>query len=267
MTLRSIGLRLINRLPSSLAARLRGDSAVAGVLRPISNRVLPTGPTVVEVRSGLAAGILLEIFPQSEKYYWLGTYETEVLQEIAARLRPGSTYWDVGAHAGYMVAVASRIVGPAGTVVAFEPNPDNVRRLLRTIELNNLSNVTVRDVALSDGVGQARFYLTDSSSTGSLRPGFPLAPTLLVRTSTLDEELKAGPTPDLVKIDVEGSEEDVFAGAIELLEVCRPDFVVEVLTPERRRVVEQTLDGYGTSMLDGRNMVASPRSPEGLDSR
>ena len=254
--MRSIGVRLVDRLPSSLAARLQGHSRAAALLRPIVNRLLPIGPSVVEVRSGLAAGIRLEILPRSEKYYWLGTYEPQVLHEIATRLRPGATYWDVGSHVGYMVAVASRLVGPTGTVVAFEPNPENVRRLRRTIELNDLRNVTVRDVALSDCVGQSQFFLSDSSSMGSLLSGPFGTPTVPVRTSTVDEELKTVAVPDLVKIDVEGSEDAVLEGAAKLLRDRRPELIVEVLTPERRREVERRLVGYRTSMLDRTNMLA-----------
>jgi FkbM family methyltransferase len=264
MTMRSIGVRLGDKLPSSLAARLRGDSGAAALLRPIVTRLLPTGPSVVEVRSGLAAGIRLDIFPRSEKYYWLGTYEPQVLEAIATRLRPGASYWDVGAHLGYMVAVASRLVGPTGTVVAFEPNPENVRRLRRTIELNDLRNVMVRDVALSDHLGESQFFLSGSSSMGSLLPGPSGTPTVHVRTSTIDEELKTVPIPDLVKIDVEGGEDAVLAGATGLIEHHRPELIVEVLTPERQREVERRLVGYQTSMLDESNMLASPIPVEAL---
>lgn len=264
MTMRSIVVRLVDWLPSSLAARLKGDTGAAALLRPITNWVFPAGTSVVEVRSGLASGIRLEIFPRSEKYYWLGTYEPQVLREIATRLRPGATYWDVGSHVGFMVAVASRLVGPTGTVVAFEPSPENVRRLRQTIELNDLRNVTVRDVALSDRVGQAQFFLSDSSSMGSLVSGSSPAGTVPVRTNTIDEELRSVPIPDLVKIDVEGWENAVLAGATRLLEGHRPVLIVEVLTPERRRVVERRLVGYRTSMLDERNMLASPTPREAV---
>jgi hypothetical protein len=79
-----------------------------------------------------------------------------------------------------------------------------------------------------------------------------------VRTSAIDEEFKTMPTPDLVKIDVEGSENAVLAGATRLLESHRPELIVEVLTPEWRREVERRLVGDRMPMLDERNMLASP---------
>lgn len=262
--MRSIGVKLVDRLPSPIAARLKGDSGAAALLRPITNWLLPVRPSVVEVRSGLAAGLRLEILPRSEKYYWLGTYEPEVLEEIAKRLRPGTTYCDVGAHIGYMVAVASRLVGPTGTVVAFEPNPENIRRLRRTIELNDLRNVMIREVALSDCVGESQFFLSSSSSMGSLLPGPSGTPTVPVRTSTIDEELKTLAVPDLVKIDVEGGENAVLMGAARLIEDHRPELIVEVLTPERRREIERRLVGFRAAMLDERNMVALPTQVEAV---
>jgi hypothetical protein len=65
--------------------------------------------------------------------------------------------------------------------------------------------------------------------------------------------------PDLVKIDVEGNEGAVLAGAVELLE-RQPPLIVEVLSPGQRQLVMQLLGGYETSMLDGRNMLAVSRS-------
>lgn len=264
--MRSIGLRLIDHLPSSLATRLRGESAIATVLRPIANWLLPQSQSVVTVRSGHAAGVRLEIDPRSEKYYWLGTYEPQVLDALAARLRTGATYWDVGAHLGYLVAVASRLVGPTGTVVAFEPNPENIRRLRRTIELNDLQNVIVREVALSDRIGQSEFHIHVASSMGSLLPDSTSTSSIAVATRTADEELKSMSSPDLVKIDVEGSENAVLAGAGRLLE-RRPALIVEVLTREQREEVEMGLGGYETSMLDERNMLALPKPGKGEDVR
>jgi FkbM family methyltransferase len=224
--------------------------------------MLPDVVSVVEVRSGIAEGIRLAIFPRSEKYYWLGTYEPQVLREIATRLRPGDTYWDVGSHIGYMVAVASRLVGPNGSVIAFEPNPENLRRLRRTIELNELRNVTVRDVALTDRVGESQFFLSGSSSMGSLLQRAHETTAVSVRTSTIDEELKTLSLPALVKIDVEGNESRVLAGATQLLGGRHADLIIEVLTQAQQVAVVQSLVGYQTSMLDERNMLAWPSSVE-----
>jgi FkbM family methyltransferase len=157
-----------------------------------------------------------------------------------------------------MVAVASRLVGQTGQVVAFEPDPENLLRLRRTIELNDLQNVTVRDVALSDRVGESQFFPDSSSSKASLEPRTPGASPISVRTSTIDEELKTLPSPALVKIDVEGHESRVLAGGTHLLGGAGPDMIIEVLTQVQRSEVARSLVGYETSMLDDRNLLARP---------
>jgi FkbM family methyltransferase len=206
----------------------------------------------------------LEIYPRTEKYYWLGTYERAVVEELSARLAPGNTFWDVGSHIGYIAAIASRLVGPTGSVVAFEPNPENVRRLRRTIELNHLHNVIVREVALSHQVGRSLFHVGDAPSMGSLQPNPTSKSSIPVWTETVDEELGRSPFPNLVKIDVEGSECAVLAGAVRLLQ-RRPPLIVEVWSSEQRQLAAQMLSGYTTSMLDGQNMLAlsRPRGAEG----
>ena len=49
--------------------------------------------------------------------------ETHVLRWIRESLRPGDTFFDVGAHRGWMSLVAAKRVGPRGRAVAFEPSP------------------------------------------------------------------------------------------------------------------------------------------------
>jgi len=55
--------------------------------------------------------------------YLFGTWETDLATFVRRRLRPGDTFVDVGANIGCISALASRLVGPRGTVVAIEPSP------------------------------------------------------------------------------------------------------------------------------------------------
>ena len=52
---------------------------------------------------------------------WLGTYELPKVELFAGTIQEGMTVFDIGAHAGYYSLIASRAVGGAGHVVAFEP--------------------------------------------------------------------------------------------------------------------------------------------------
>jgi FkbM family methyltransferase len=164
-----------------------------------------------------------------------------------------------------MVVAASRVVGPTGEVVAFEPNPENLRRLHRTIELNELSNVRVRPVAVSDVTGEAQFLPHPESSMGRLVDASDRG-TFLVGTTTLDAELATGRPPHLVKIDVEGHEASVLAGAEAVRARVRPVFIIEVLSTESRVTVTTELPGYRTDMIDRTNLLAIPHGgPAGAD--
>lgn len=261
MGIRRVSVSLVDRLPAPVARRLRGTGPAVRFLRAIANPMLPDTFTVVTVRSGRAAGTRIEIDPRSEKYYWLGTYEPRVLDLLADCLRPGDVFWDVGAHAGFMVAAASRLVGPRGAVVAFEPNPENAHRLRRTIEMNGLINVTLREVALSSRVGTSDFFVPGSSSMGSLVPSSGTGQRFTVETSTVDAEARSLPAPALVKIDVEGSELDVLDGAEALLATHHPPLIIEILSADQLLAVERRLPGYELRSLDDRNYLAVARKP------
>src|ERR1035437_4240958 len=52
-----------------------------------------------------------------------GAWEPEMTDEFKRLVRPGMTVLDVGANIGYHTVLASRLVGPKGRVLAFEPDP------------------------------------------------------------------------------------------------------------------------------------------------
>src|SRR2546427_4129523 len=120
---------LMNRTPDPLAALFRSDTLGARLLRPLINRFVPMGLTWVVVRSGTVRGLHLLIDPQHEKFYWSGTHEPPLQQTIVRILRPGMSFWDIGANIGFFTLLASRCVDDAGHVHAFDPMAQNRARL------------------------------------------------------------------------------------------------------------------------------------------
>jgi FkbM family methyltransferase len=134
---------------------------------------------------------------------WLGFYEYEKQQVIAREVRPGSVFYDVGAHVSFYTLLASSLVGH-GKVFAFEPVPRNVAFLRKHLALNRVSNVEVLEVAVSDTHGRARFQIEPTGFMGHLSNEGGIG----VLTTTLDSLIQEGRIlpPSYIKMDIEGAE-------------------------------------------------------------
>jgi FkbM family methyltransferase len=165
-------------------------------------------------------------------------YEPRYVAVLKTLLGPGDRVFDVGANIGFYSVLFSRWVGPAGKVIAYEPDSTNVTLLQRNLESNGCENTVVREIALSDKTGEDQFSLdTVTRSTGHLGPGPTYAETIFgaatetavtVSTGTLDEEAERWGPPNLIKLDIEGGEFDVLSGGVGLLDRDGP-FVVSEL--------------------------------------
>jgi FkbM family methyltransferase len=252
MKLRTAVTAALNRGPEPLTRRIVQSTKLRNVLRPVVNMLVPTEYTEVVVRSGRGAGLRLRIDPQVEKYYWTGQHETAVQDALSGWLRPGGVVWDVGAHIGFMSLIAQRAVGSAGTVVAFEPIPENAERLRGHIAANRAA-VRVVEAGVAREVGEAVMYKHGGSTLQwSLEP-LPGSERLTVPITTLDAALANHPVPDVVKIDAEGAEADILAGATQLLE-HGPVIIVEIWdSPDQVRALLPS--GWTVEDLDGSNYL------------
>jgi FkbM family methyltransferase len=156
-----------------------------------------------------------------------------MLKEITA----DKVFFDIGANIGYYSILASKRVGEKGAVVAFEPVISNLTFLQRHVELNSAKNVRVLPFALSDKQSIASFSLGQNSAMGHLSENGDSAENLVyVPTITLDEITeKMNLMPDVMKIDVEGAEMEVFAGATKVLSEAKPTIFLSTHSPELRR--------------------------------
>lgn len=151
---------------------------------------------------------------------WLGSYEYDKQRLFEQTIASGSTVYDIGANVGFYTLLASVLVGETGHIFAFEPLPRNVLYLREHIRLNALTNVQTLAVAVADYTGFASFAEDVNASQGHIA----VQGTLTVETVCLDELIQQGklPTPDYIKIDVEGAELAVFAGARQMLTKAHP---------------------------------------------
>src|SRR5690606_26233032 len=171
-----------------------------------------------------------------------GTYEPGQTRPAEELIRPGATVMDVGAHVGYYTLLFSRLAGPAGRVVAFEPNPRNLPVLRWHVARNRCGNVRVEAAAAAERTGAARFERGGGSGTGRLAESGAVE----VRTIRLDDFMSAeGAGPDVVKIDVEGAELDVLRGAADMLRDARPTVLLSTHGQDLHRACVDLLRGQG----------------------
>ena len=196
--------------------------------------------------------------------YLTGVYEPPTARVIAGLLEPGDTFIDVGANSGFFTLLASTRVGPGGRVLAFEPVPAMQKRLLENIALNEVDNVTVHNVALSNTEGVLPLFEGPEGHKGisSLRHIENSAATINVRTLPLDSFSDTLSKLKLVKIDVEGAEQLVLEGMASILHTYHPYLVLEITDDYLRAF------GHGAVQLASRLAAIGYRmfeiEPEGL---
>jgi FkbM family methyltransferase len=171
---------------------------------------------------------------------------------LAACLARDSNCIDIGAHSGGILGEIVRCA-PQGRHIAYEPLPHLAAELAR-----EFPEVDVRAAALSDRDGTATFvHDTTEPMRSTLDPNEftdqAHAATIEVRVERLDSALPADYSPALIKIDVEGSEARVLAGAMETLRRARPIVVFEHGgggTSSPTEVHSLLVDGAGLRIYD-----------------
>ncbi len=140
---------------------------------------------------------------------------------VRSLLAPGMRVADVGANIGYYLLLIESVVGPSGHVTCFEPEPRNLCELRRNVRANGLANVEVVAAAAGDGDGTVALRAGINALVVEDGAGDHRVP--LVR---LDSALTGA--VDFLKIDVEGYEGQVLAGARRILAEQRPTLWLEV---------------------------------------
>lgn len=177
----------------------------------------------------------------------LNTLDLPVTEAIWRLVDPAATCADVGANIGYMTSIMAARARTGGSIHSFEPVPELADELERNVrEWRALTNATIRvhRIALAEKCGPVSMQLPGDfeanrglgmlAGAAPVRAGPANFHQFTVNCERLDDVFATVPHLDLVKVDVEGGEHLVFAGAEKLLHGHRiRDIVFEEYSPAR----------------------------------
>jgi len=146
--------------------------------------------------------------------------ETNFVKSV---LKPGDYVLDVGANIGYYTLLFAKIVGNAGKVFGFEPEPLNFNILKKNISINNYHNVVLEKTACSNKKGKTNLFLSyEGAQTHRIFRSKRVSKNFIsVDVISLDDYFKNQTIMkkiSFVKIDVEGAEYDVLMGMKSIIE-------------------------------------------------
>jgi FkbM family methyltransferase len=148
-------------------------------------------------------------------------YEPGMAAVLQRHLAAGSTFVDLGSNEGYFAVIASKLVGATGRVVAVEPQSRLQPVIAENLRLNGCQNVTVYPVLVGAQCGRGSITLTTEMNPGASSMytehmrGRCLLQTEGVESLTLEALLDRACIEccDLMKVDIEGGEWDLFWNA------------------------------------------------------
>ena len=234
---------------SAVVRGLAANPRLASVLRRVSHLLLPSaaeGP--MTVRSGIAAGLTFILHPRWQHAVWQGTYEPSAQRVAAEYFKPGSVIYDVGGGIGFYSLSAAH---HGARVVTFEPDPANYARISRHADMNGLRGKV--DLVPLAAFSRTGTLVMEPSQPGD-SPGHAVAREIWTSErgerfqaacTTLDDFAREHPAPDLIKIDVEGSEAEVIRGAERLMREERPAILCEVHDDDLAGQAEQLVRSRG----------------------
>jgi len=205
--------------------------------RAVSRRLLD--PSRLKLRQVENRGLQLLVWQNEDigrRLILLNRFEDAELDFVLGVVNPGDTCIDVGANIGYFALPLARACGETGSVLCFEPLRRNVLTIRLAAELNHFSNIEVVEAAAVDSSRSLTIDVSDADSayahvaaSNGARKG------VVVSGVTLDEMVSARRMNwiKFMKIDVEGAENIVLAGAVRLFAnpSLRPEFMMIELVP------------------------------------
>ena len=201
--------------------------------------------------------------------YLTGDYEEkDTLDRFCSWLREDSVFYDLGANVGYYSFIANQFISK-GKIYSFEPMPPNIDTFNAHLKLNRKklinNSINLMPYAVSDKEKEVVFSSSNMSTEGNTYVNSALhsnsEKNLRVKCFSVDGLLEQGyPTPDIIKIDVEGAEFDVLRGAEQTIKKYHPKILLathDCHIPGVRKLCVDYLHqlGYKMELLSNENKI------------
>ena len=222
----------------------------------------------------LESGDYLYIPPIKEMGHPLRLIQPYVPEQIIPKFcKPGNVVMDIGANVGEWTLNMAKMVSNTGRVFSIEPVPSMVEALKKTVAINNLSQVSIFQGAISNQKGHSKLTIPFAKENQALPFGSQLgegyAPppkdvvvtwgamvttkTIEVQTTTIDSFSSENGVKklDFIKVDVEGHEKYVIEGGIQTFKTLKPALFLEVgaETMEDREIIADQLRGLDYEIM------------------
>lgn len=157
--------------------------------------------------------------------------DKKVVKEL---LKPGDSFFDIGANHGSFSIIASQILGDRGTITAVEAQPTLAKLVKLSLEANVQCDFEVYQIALGDYAGEIEFMIpVDSSGSAGIFAGhsathqYQKVTVPLQRFDDLVDAKNFKPN-GLMKLDIEGSEYSFLKGASQIIQQLQPKIILEI---------------------------------------
>lgn len=228
----------------------------------------------------LESGDYLYVPPVKENGDLARLFNPYIPEQIISKFcRPGNVVMDIGTNAGEWTLQMAKMVGSTGRVYSIDPLPSMNQAVKKTVAINNLSQVSISQYAISNKIGSSKFT-TPFNKEDQAKPGYsqlvsdeqfnspeelaleiyPHAKELVktktieVKTVTLDYFVseKNITKLDFIKIDVERHERLAIEGGQQALKTFKPSLILEAggeKTKEDREVIADQLRAVGYEII------------------
>lgn len=166
-------------------------------------------------------------------------YEPHITAAICAFMQKDGIFLDIGANVGYHSLYVAAAFESA-ICICFEPHPTIYQQLCRNIYLNrSLGNLQAHEMAVGDRCGEINFYLQNDASynrgLSSIHHNYDIGDEFTqtkVKIASLDDFLseEIQRKVSVVKIDTQGSEDQVILGALETIKKSKPVIIFEFVS-------------------------------------